>query len=473
MDSENSDVPLLTSRIRDLNLTKPVILDARISIREAAAKMRARRLDALLVRDETRHGVLTSADIRDALALSELPVETPIGSIATWKLVMVSPDELLFKALLLMTKRAVNRVVVGTAGHVSGILGLSELLSFLTNHASLTIQRILRAASLAELTNATSHQPHLVDSLISKGVKARHISRLVRELNRQVFEKAAKLLAPPDLLDHISIVVMGSEGRGEQIIKSDQDNGLIADENCSGEACQAFAHAFSMALTQLGYPLCPGNVMMTNPQWSGRISDYETLIRSWVREPSHTNLMQLAIFFDARTVAGQSGPWRSVRDALFEQLPNDPSFYAHFARPMLSFETPLGIFNRFIVEKGEKQGQIDLKKGGVFPIVHGVRSLALEHRLKDPNTIHRIRGLVRRGVLETSLGTDLIDAFDFLSGLRVRVKREARLRHGGEGDYLLVDDLGRLEKEYLRDSLGVVDGFKELITHHFRLRQFH
>ncbi|MBF0215216.1 MAG: hypothetical protein HQM00_16930, partial [Magnetococcales bacterium] len=110
-------------------------------------------------------------------------------------------------------------------------------------------------------------------------------------------------------------------------------------------------------------------------------------------------------------------------------------------------------------------------KGGVFPIVHGVRSLALEQKLKSPNTIHRIRSLVRKGVLVDSLGTDLIDAFDFLSGLRVRVKLDARLRHGTDGDYLLINDLGRLEREYLRDSLAVVDGFKELIVHQFRLRQ--
>ncbi|MBF0190326.1 MAG: CBS domain-containing protein [Magnetococcales bacterium] len=464
-------MPLLTSRIRDLDLTKPVILDACSSIRDAAAKMRARRIDAILVKDETRHGVLTSADIRDALALSELPVDAPIGPIATWKLIMASPDELLFKALLIMTKRGVSRVVVGSSGQVIGILGLTELLSFLTNHASLTIQRILRASTLSDLAYATSHQPHLVESLVTKGVKPLYISRLVRELDRQVFEKTANLLAPPDLLDHVCIVVMGSEGRGEQIVKSDQDNALIADDQCSTIAYQAFCHAFTTALAQLGYPPCPGNVMMTNPQWSGRVDAYEGLFLNWIRNPSPSNLMQLAIFYDSRAVAGHHGLFRRARDFFLEHLPNDPTFYAHFAMPVLSFETPLGLFNRFIVEKGNKQGQIDIKKGGVFPIVHGVRSLSLEHKLKNANTVHRIRALVRRGVLERSLGTDLIDAFDFLSGLRVRVKLDARMRHGEDGDYLLIDDLGRLEREYLRDSLGVVDGFKQLITHHFRLRQ--
>ncbi|GAB0057587.1 hypothetical protein SIID45300_01918 [Candidatus Magnetaquicoccaceae bacterium FCR-1] len=470
-NTENSDSPLLTSRIRDLHLTKPVILDATATIRDAAAKMRARRIDAILVRDETRHGVLTSADIRDALALSELPVDSPIGPISTWKLVMASPDELLFKALLTMTKRGISRVVIGSGAHVVGILGLTELLSFLTNHASLTIQRILRATTLAELADATSHQPMMVESLVTKGLKARHIGRLVRELDRQVYEKAAHLLAPPELLDHVCLLVMGSEGRGEQITKSDQDNAMIADESCPTEAYEAFAHAFTAAMAQLGYPPCPGNVMMTNPQWCGRVADYERLILSWIRQPSPSNLMQLAIFFDARPMAGRNILFQRARDFMLENLPSDPSFYAHFAKPILTFDTPLGFLNRFIVEKGNKQGQIDLKRGGVFPIVHGVRSLALEHRIKDPNTIHRIRGLARRGVLESTFCTDLIDAFDFLSALRVRVKLDPHLKHGAEGDYLLIENLGRLEKEYLRDSLVVVDGFKDLMIHHFRLRQ--
>ncbi|MBF0261409.1 MAG: cyclic nucleotide-binding/CBS domain-containing protein, partial [Magnetococcales bacterium] len=264
---------------------------------------------------------------------------------------------------------------------------------------------------------------------------------------------------------------MGSEGRGEQITKSDQDNAMIADETCPTEAYQAFAHAFTTALAQLGYPPCPGNVMMTNPQWCGRVVDYEKLILSWIRQPSPANLMQLAILFDARPMSGRTTLFQRVRDFMLENLPSDPTFYAHFAKPVLAFDTPLGFFNRFIVEKGNKQGQIDLKRGGVFPIVHGVRSLALEHRIKDPNTIHRIRGLARRGVLERTFCTDLIDAFDFLSALRVRVKLDPHLKHGAEGDYLLIENLGRLEKEYLRDSLVVVDGFKDLMIHHFRLKQ--
>ncbi|MBF0400307.1 MAG: CBS domain-containing protein [Magnetococcales bacterium] len=469
-DSDNSAVPLLTSRIQDLNLTTPVILEAETTIQEAATQMRARRIDVVLVRQQNRQGILTSADIRDALAIAQLPVDSPVAGIASWNLVMAAPEENLFKALLLMTRREVNRLVIGDQEQLLGTLGLTELLSFLTNHASLGIQRIHQATTIPELANAVAHQAHWVHSLFTQGMKVRYIGRLVRELDRQVFQKAASLLAAPELLDHLAILVMGSEGRGEQIIKTDQDNALIADEQVPEQEIQSFARLFTDALLQLGYPLCPGNVVMSNPQWGGRLQSLQHRVRTWMETPTPGNLMQLAICYDARAVAGRQELFQEIRDFFFAHLPNDPAFYGHFALPVLAFKTPLGIFKRFIVEKGGKQGQIDLKRGGIFPIVHGVRSLALENRLQEANTARRVRELVAKGVLERTFGTDLIEAFDFISSLRIRVRLQQLANDKPTSDLLLLGSLGRLDRENLRDCFVLVNRFKEQISHHFRLR---
>ncbi|MBF0183012.1 MAG: CBS domain-containing protein [Magnetococcales bacterium] len=469
-DSEGSVTSILTSRIRDLNLTKPVILDDTTTIREAAQQMRARRIDSVLVSRDGQHGIITSADIRDALALSALPVETPIYEIASWNLVTASSDELLFKALLLMTKRGVNRLVVGTSENVLATLGLTELLSYLTNHASLSIQRIHQATSIDELANAVQHQSHWVNSLFSKGMQVRYIGRLVRELDRHIYIKVAHLITTPEVLEHLCVLVLGSEGRGEQIVKTDQDNALLADELLPAEEMFHFRHAFTDALIKLGYPPCPGNVMMSNPLWGSGLRTFQNRISSWLEAPTPDNLMQLAILYDARAVVGDVKLFRAARDYLLASLPADPLFYGQFALPLLNFKTPLGIFKRFIVEKGNKQGEIDLKRGGIFPIVHGARSLALEQRLRDPNTIRRLRGLVRKGVLDAAMGTDLVDAFDFMYGLRIH----SRLRNLEEAkpgnDHFLLNSLGRLDREKLRDCFEIVDRFKQLLIHHFRLR---
>lgn len=468
LDSQDSVASLLTSRIRDLDLTRPVILDGTTSIREAAIQMRSRRIDVVLVRQENHHGILTSADIRDALAIAQIPVESPIADIASWKLVTASSEELLFKALLLMTKRGISRLVIGTSENVQGTLGLTELLSFLTNHASLSIQRIHQATTIAELADAVRHQGHFVHSLFSRGVKVRYIARLIRELDRQIYQKVADLLASPELLDHVCLLVMGSEGRGEQIIKTDQDNALIADDALPEPEAAAFGRAFTEALIQLGYPPCPGRVMMSNPLWCCELGVFQKRMLSWVHDPTPEHLLLLAICFDARAVVGRETLFLNARNFFLSHLPEDQAFYGHFAMPILTFATPLGMFKRFRVVKGGRQGLIDLKRGGIFPVVHGARSLALEQRLKDPNTVRRLRGLTRMGVLERSFGQDLIEAFDFMSGLRVRARLLAS--EGAESDYLKLDGLGGLERENLRDCFGLVDRFKQLVTHHFRLR---
>lgn len=463
--------PILNLRLRDLDWTKPSVLDGGTSIQEAARYMSARKIDLVLVRQGGRHGLLTSADIRDALAIDQVGVDTPIAAIISWRLVVVSPDVSLYKAFLVMTRRGVNRLIVEEDGEVLGTLALHELLSFLTNHASLTIQRIHQATSIAELADAVKHQGGLVHTLFSSGIKVRHIGWLMHELDRQVFHQAATLLASQELLQHGCILVLGSEGRGEQYMKTDQDNAFIAEDDVPVDRIRAFCQTFTTALLQLGYPECPGKVMMSNPLWGCGLAQFRESLQAWIDDPSPAHLLRIAIFYDASVVVGDIELFRRIRRFFMTRLPNDQAFFSHFAMPVLAFGTPLGIFKRFIVEKGHKEGRIDLKKGAIFPLVHGVRSLALEHRLKDTNTARRIRGLVRLGVLEQSFAVDLIDAFDVISGFRVKASLDSLGENGAGGDLLDLESLGSLERENLRDSLAQVDRFKQRIDHHFRLNQ--
>ncbi|MBF0423083.1 MAG: CBS domain-containing protein [Magnetococcales bacterium] len=463
--------PILNLRLRDLDLTRPSIVSGDLSVREAAKHMSARKIDLVFVRHEERLGMLASADIRDALAIGQCPVDTPIAAILSWKLVVLPPDSSLYKAFLTMTRRGVNRLVIEENGAVLGTLALHELLSFLTNHASLTIQRIHQATTVAELAEAVKHQGALVQTLYASGIKVRHIGWLMHELDRQVLDQAASILAGQELLRHGCILVLGSEGRGEQFIKTDQDNAFLADDNLAMTQVTEFCHNFNSALLQLGYPECPGKVMMNNPIWGCRLSEFQERLAGWIQHPVPANLLQIAIYYDASAAVGNSELFRQARRFFFSRLPSDQAFYAHFAMPVLAFETPLGIFKRFIVEKGNKGGRIELKKGALFPLVHGIRSLALEQRLKDTNTARRIRGLTRTGVLDGSFGADLIDAFDCISGLRVKVGLEQGISGQSGGDLLDLNNLGSMERENLRDSLVQIDRFKHLVDHHFRLSQ--
>ncbi|MBF0137340.1 MAG: DUF294 nucleotidyltransferase-like domain-containing protein [Magnetococcus sp. DMHC-1] len=351
--------------------------------------------------------------------------------------------------------------------------GPSRLLAILTSQDALKIQEIQQAATLATLTDLVHQQTQAVQCLLTHGVKVRHIRQIVRDLDCQVFQKVASLLSTPDMLEHLCILVMGSEGRGEQITKTDQDNALLTDDTFPATEITAFCQNFANALIRIGYPPCPGQVMLSNPEWSGNLADFQKSIFTWIRDPTPDGFMRLAICYDARPVAGNKILFQQAYDFFWQHLPDDPAFYAHFALPALAFATPLGVFKRFIVEKGERQGHIDLKKGASFPIVHGVRSLALEQRIRESSTPRRILGLMHKGILDRSFGKDLIAAFDFVAGLQVRNRlKKVRGEEAGE-DFLLLNSLGYLEQEYLRNCFGLVDRFKKMIYHHFNLRILH
>ncbi|MBF0108464.1 MAG: CBS domain-containing protein [Magnetococcales bacterium] len=460
--------------IGELDLVHLPILPATATIREAARHMQRHDQDAAFITKGTQHGVITSSDIRDALALDLKGVETPVAEITSWNLVVVSPDISLLKAFLLMDRRGLKRVAVGRSGNLLGSLEWHRLLSLLTHHPILAIEHVRDASSLDELARSFKHRECLVRTLLDRGVRIDHLGRLLQELDRKIFQKVAAFVAPPDIHSHLCILMLGSEGRGEQLVASDQDNALVADDSLTPREVERFATAFASALLDLGYPPCPGNVMMNHPAWNGSVASFLARIRSWIDDPTPENLLHLAVFFDARPIAGNFDLFWSLRRNYFGHLPQDQGFHARFAMPTLAFATPLGFFHRFIVEKGSQQGRIDLKKGGIFPIVHGVRSLALERRLKDPNTRRRIQGLVRLGVLEPSFAKDLLEAFAFFLHLRLRTRMEnaglplsdAR----APSDHVSLDTLGRIDREHLRHGLVRVDHFKELINHHFQLR---
>lgn len=209
--------------------------------------------------------------------------------------------------------------------------------------------------------------------------------------------------------------------------------------------------------------------MVSNPYWCKSLSDFKEEIYQWISEPSENAMMNLAIFYDACSVAGDTDLLREAKGYLFEKLQDNKAFFTNFAKPTLSFETPLGFFANFIVEKSHHKNQLDLKKGGIFPLVQGVRSLALEHRLTMTNTIERIKTLQQLDVFEKQFSVELIEALAFLSTLRLQTGLH-KLEHNEELDnYIAPNQLNKLERDLLRDSFKIVNEFKKFVTYHFKL----
>lgn len=464
--------PVMMARVREAYVHPPLYIDADRSVLEAARLMKANKATSLLIHRGERTGIATGFDLREAVILERKPLETPVGDTATYELISIEADDLLVEALLRMTRHGVRRLVVFDQGQIVGVLEQIDLLSFLSSQSHIVVVQVARASTIEDLRSASAQLTPLVQVLHGHGTKIPYVTQLVAELTRRIAAKLWAMVAPAELVANSCLIVMGSEGRGDQILKTDQDNGLILRDGFACPELGGVCQAFTEALISFGYPRCPGEVMVSNPAWSKPLAAWRDDLRGWVLNPDEQALMNIAIFFDAWPVAGDPGLLTAARDYLFDLVGENSAFCARFARAIESFDVPLGLFSNIIVEKGAHKDELDLKKGGIFPIVHGVRALALEHKLATTNTVERIHQLAEQGVFEPAFATDLVEAYGFLLGLRLQTRLAKLQLEQPPDNFVRPGDLNKFERDLLKDSLLIVNKFKELIRYRFNLKMF-
>lgn len=416
-------------------------------------------------------GIFTTTNLQRAI-LAQLPLEsTPVGPLSNYKLITVQANVRLYEALAVMIKHSVNRVVVMNQSEVVGILEQVDLLSFVANGSSLVVQKILQSKTLEDLKIPAEQITKLISLLHRNGSKVEMIARLVQELNTKLFEKAWSLIASPDLLANSCLFVMGSEGRGEQILKTDQDNGLIVNDNFPiGEQVISCCDQFSAALIDFGYPECPGKIMVNNSAWRMTVKDFSETAKGWLLEPSPESLMNLAIFLDSHPISGDPKLLETVKQALFKLINDNQFLLARFASAIESISSEAGWWNRLLTLGSDNADhRINLKKAGIFAIVHGIRSLALENHISINSTVGRIQELVQMHKLPKDLAGELVESLHLLMELRLKgglSELETSKEVSGEID---TSRLSTLERDLLKDSLSVVKRFKLFLRQHFRL----
>ncbi|GEO82034.1 putative nucleotidyltransferase substrate binding domain-containing protein [Pararhodospirillum oryzae] len=470
----------MVAKVYEAYLHPPLRVPAAMTLREAALLMKEHHATSLLVdAPDGRVGVLSGSDLREAAFVREWPITTPVGECATFETVFIEADDFLFSAQVLMTRHGIRRLPVRREGQVTGVLEMIDLLGYMSSHAHLVAQRIDRATTLEDLAAAARALDPLLQGMSGSGVRLRDVARLVSDLSRKLQSKLFHLLAADALCASENgpggccLVVMGSEGRGEQLAKTDQDNALIVREGTDPERLRAVCQRFTEAMLGFGYPPCPGGMMVSNPAWAKSESAFRDDLLSWTTTPSETGFLNLAAFLDAEPVAGDADLLARLKNGVLERLRGNDAFLSLFARPILTFDTPIGFFHQLLVSrKGGAGGGLDIKKGGIFPIVHGVRALALEHGVAESNTFDRIDILRDRGALEPAVAADLSEALQALMGLRL-AQRLGRPEAGAPGEALVrAETLTKTQHDALRDALLVVKRFKALLAHHFHLSAF-
>ena len=463
---------LTTSRVDEAFLRPAHVVDGATGIVAVAAAMQSHRSSSVLVRDGDRLGIFTNTGLQRAVLDGRSLDALAVRELASFKLVTIAPDAPLFDALALMIQHQVHRLVVVAGERIVGLLEQLDLLSFLSNHSYLITVQIVQAQDLDSLRLQAEKITRFVALLYRGGTRVGQTAKLVQALNAKLFERAWQLVAPAELVADSCLFVMGSEGRGEQLLKTDQDNGLVVRDGAAiseavvVEACERF----SAALRDFGYPECPGGIMVSNPAWRRSASAFATVVRNWLLRPDPEGLMALAIFVDAHAVAGDASLLAGVRTEVDRLVSADDALLGRFAAAIDSFPDSTGGWWNRLLQIGERDTHtVDLKKTGIFPIVHGVRSLALRDHVQATATAARLDALVALGRLPVDFATDLADSLHFLMGLKLKAGLAELDAERPVSGGVQTDRLGSLERDLLKDSLAVVKRFKALVRHQFHL----
>ena len=470
--SGNELQSLNMARVDEAFLRPAIVVEAGTDIVSVVRLFQQHKSTNVLVRDASqqppRIGMFTATALQKAVLCGTPLDELPVGTLANYELVTVQAGDQVGDALALMQRHNIHRVVVRDGDAIKGVLESLDLFSFLSNHSHLISMQIDNASSLDELEKAAVQITPMIGRQYRGGTRVELIAKLVQDLNARLFDRAWHLIAPPELLANACLFVMGSEGRGEQLLKTDQDNGLILrDGYTPPQDLAAICQRFSDVLARFGYPPCPGGIMLSNPAWRQSASDFAQTVRRWLVMPEADSLMNLAIFMDAHAVSGDARLLEDVRASLMQMATDNDALRARFASAIDAFGSHTGWWNRLL--GGDAAQALNLKKEGIFPLVHGVRSLALAERLVETGSTERIAALVAAGVLSADMGRELTESLRFFMGLKLKAGLAELDRGQPVSGAIDVGSLSTLERDLLKDTLDVVKRFKAQLRHRFKL----
>ena len=468
--------------IGSLALAAPVFVDSETSVMEAARAMSAASASACLVGSaEAVDGIVTERDITRAVADGR-DLSGPVRLIMTAKVVGVGGDELVSEAFLVMIRHGIRRLAViagpagaggpGGPGKVTGLLDERDLLAARLESPVALAAAISGAGDAGDLAKAHAALGELVPRWLRQGADVFRAGALAAAVRDQLFARAAELAlaAGPDP-GPLALAALGSEGRREQFLATDQDNALVLAEGGDATLARDFAARLMTVLNRAGLPPCPHGVTADQPSWRMTPSGWREHLACLGRELGPPAVLALSLLADARHVFGDPALTDELRLALAQAVRENPLCLRYMAREAARFEPPLSVFGKLVTGKGGSvAGGLDIKRGGIFPLTQGARVLALELGTQSTDTASRLSEAARLGVLSMESSSDLAQALAFMQELRLRSQAQA-LSAGLEPDNVVhADGLSSLERSRLKDCFRAVSAFQTLLSHRYALR---
>jgi CBS domain-containing protein len=452
----------LDTRLAELALRQPICCGPDMCLRAAVKLMHEQQVGSIVIVDSahTPVGIFTLRDLRRVVADGGA-LEQPISQLMTPSPFYLPPSASAFDAAIAMTERHIAHVCLVEQGRLCGVISERDLFSLQRVDLVHLARTIRHAGRIDSLVALRSDIRQLVDNMLAHGASSTQITQLITQLNDhcvcRVIELTLEEFGDPGVA--FTWLCFGSEGRCEQTLHTDQDNGIVFAASDATEAAAIRQRLLPLAveinqrLAQCGFSLCQGNIMAGNPELC--LSQHEWGLRfgQLVREATPENLLASSIYFDLRAVWGDPQCVAQLRQGLLAAVADNHLFQRMLAQNALRQRPPLGLLRDFVVaRKGREKDTLDLKVQGLTPFVDGARLLALAHGIEACNTLERLRGLIAQGVIEALDGAAYEEAYHYIQQARLQ-QHQLQARNQQEySNRVDPDSLNHLDRRILRES---------------------
>ncbi|KXS39000.1 MAG: CBS domain-containing protein [Halomonadaceae bacterium T82-2] len=480
VEQQRHDSDMMTTRVRKLLGRPAEMIEAGVTLQEAAQRMRDANTTCVLVIepaekaspytfiDRDGHGwrlcgILTDRDFCTRVLAEGVTPQAPATDAMSRQLIVVQSDETVYEAMLSMLRNQVHHLPVLHRRQPIGVLHLSDIVRYETHSSLFLVNNIFLQNEVDQLAHLSEEVRTAFARMVADGANSEMVGRALATVGRsfahRLIELAEARLGPPPV--PYCFMVLGSMARDEPTITADQDNALVLDDRFDPEQHDAYFEALakfvSDGLAACGYPYCKGDVMATNPRWRQPLQVWKRYFTEWMDAPNPERLLHSSIFFDLAAVHGEEPLVEALQDLIAERAPQRPFFLAAMARNALGRTPPLGFFRTFVMEQdGKHRKSINLKRRGTAPLADLVRVHALACGSKAQNTFARLDDIAKTRLLADGVNERLRYAFEFLSMVRIRHQAHD-IEQGEEPDNNIEpENIDSRERHHLKDAFEVI-----------------
>jgi PAS domain S-box-containing protein len=456
-----------------------LICDMNTRIEQLSRMMTSHKATAALVasENETVIGIVTDHDLRARVLAENIDLQTPVHKIMSSPITKISETALIYEALMLMEEKGVRHLAVEDKnGQIVSVIDSKSLIQFQRYGPIVLTREVSRSRSVDEIAHQTSRVPVLAKTLLDSRANPRHITHMISSIcdaaTQRLIQLAIEELGPPPT--KFAYIAMGSQGRQEQTLLSDQDNGILYQRS-PGDDPKNVADYFlrlgewvSQGLLQAGYATCRGKVMANNPRWCRSVQDWQSSLETWVEKSESQEIIDLSIFLDFRFVYGDASLSDTLRCTVNEVLGAKAGIFYHFAQGALMFKPPFRLMGNVYLGAGDSEhsGEINLKDA-MMPIVSFARLYALRYQIPQTHTLERLEALAAKNHILNTSRDEITSAYDFLMQLRLQSQLIAIQAGQPQNNNIHPGNLGAMQQELLKQSFSQISAVQKKISYDF------